>query len=97
MDYIYKLTSENENGKTCIETNKVRDAIGCFFVEADKGGLVELTSNLTGEVLMAVTPNGEPYTDDEFDLTLLGYFAEEDLRSGEMPFSDCTAPVTIPY
>lgn len=96
MEYIYKLTSENESGKTCLETNKVRDAINCFFAEADKGGMVELTSNLTGEVLMAVTPDGEPYVDSEFELTLLGYYTEEDLQEGRMPFSEC-APVTIPY
>lgn len=97
MEYIYKLTSENENGKTCFETNKVRGAIKSFFVEADKGGFVELTSNFTGEVLMSVAPDGEPYTDDEFDLALLGYYAEEALEKGEMPFADCVAPVTIPY
>ncbi len=88
MEYIYKLTSENENGKTCFETNKVRGAIKSFFVEADKGGFVELTSNFTGEVLMSVAPTGEPYTDEEFNLTLLGYFTEEDLQNGEIPFAD---------
>ena len=88
MNYLYAITSENKNEKTCIETNKVCVALDHFFTEADKGGAVELTSNLTGEVLMSTTPDGEPYTDEEFEITLLGYFTKESLARGEIPFAD---------
>lgn len=77
-EFLYVVTAYDAEGELIRNTNSVRTAIKSALEWAESGVQVDIINGLTGEVLYIANPaDGDPYCEDEFGLTLLGYFMEK--------------------
>lgn len=75
MKPTYNVTAIYDNCAISVITNSVDTAIRALLEHAEKGCVVDVINNYTGEVL-ATANHDEPYITEEWSLMILGWLMQ---------------------